>query len=120
LLSPITWGSSHPIIILDATIRHFAFIQISFDPSLRGLEEVSESCEKLNINFPLLRGQHIEDIPKLVKSNKASALMCDFSSLRTHRGWVDGIKKALPGDVPLAQVDAHKIVQIWIASDQQN
>jgi deoxyribodipyrimidine photo-lyase len=119
LLSPITWRSRYPIRILDSTIRHFPFIQISFHPSLRGLVEVSESCEKLNLKFHLLRGQHIEEIPKFVKSNKASALVCDFSPLRIHNGWVDGIKKALPGDVPLVQVDAHNIVQIWIASDKQ-
>jgi deoxyribodipyrimidine photo-lyase len=41
------------------------------------------------------------------------------STLRIHHGWVDGIKKALPGDVPLVQVDARNIVQIWIASDKQ-
>jgi deoxyribodipyrimidine photo-lyase len=100
--------------ILDATIRHFAFIKISFHPSLHGLVEVSESCEKLNINLHLLGGQHIEEFKK---ANKASALVCDFSLLRIHREWVDGIKKALSGDVPLC--DALNIVQIWIASGKQ-
>lgn len=97
---------------LDATIRHFKFM-------LDGLEEVASDCKKLNINFHLLRGQHVIEIPKFVKHNTIGALVCDFSPLRIHRGWVDGIKKALPGGVPLVQVDAHNIVPIWQASDKQ-
>lgn len=97
---------------LDATIRHFAFM-------LDGLAEVAEDCKKLDINFHLLRGQHNEEIPKFVVANKMGALVCDFSPLRIHRTWVDAIKEALPGDVPLVQVDAHNIVPIWIASDKQ-
>lgn len=97
---------------LGATLRHFVFM-------LKGLEEVSNDCHKLNINFHLLRGQHSVEIPKFVKSNGMGALICDFSPLRIHRGWVESIMKALPGDVPLVQVDAHNIVPIWIASGKQ-
>lgn len=97
---------------LDATFRHFNFM-------IKGLEEVSRDCNKLNISFHLLRGKHTEEIPKFVKENKIGALVCDFSPLRIHRGWVDGIKKALTGGIPLVQVDAHNIVPIWITSDKQ-
>lgn len=97
---------------LDATVRHFIFM-------LKGLEEVAKDCKRLNINFHLLRGDHSKEIPNFVKENIFGALVCDFSPLRIHRGWVESIKKALPGDVPLVQVDAHNIVPIWIASDKQ-
>ena len=97
---------------LDATYRHFSFM-------LRGLEEVAKDCIKLDINFHLLRGKHTEEIPEFVKKNKIGALICDFSPLRIHRSWVDGVKKALPSEVPLVQVDAHNIVPIWITSDKQ-
>lgn len=97
---------------LDATIRHFMFM-------LKGLEEVCDDCRRLNINFHLLRGNHSKEIPKFVKENVLGALVCDFSPLRIHRGWVESIKKELPGDVPLVQVDAHNIVPIWMASDKQ-
>ena len=86
---------------------------------LDGLEEVSSGCQKLNINFHLLRGHHGEEIPKFVKSNKIGALVCDFSPLKIHRGWVEAIRKALPSEVPLVQVDAHNVVPIWIASEKQ-
>lgn len=97
---------------MDATLRMFAFM-------LKGLEEVSKDCKNLNINFHLLRGKHIEEIPKFVVENKIGALVCDFSPLRIHRSWVDGIKKELPKDIPFVQVDAHNIVPIWVASDKQ-
>lgn len=97
---------------LGATIRHFAFM-------LKGLEEVQIDCKKLNINFHLLRGNHSKEIPKFVKDNKIGALVCDFSPLRIHRGWVDSIKKSLPSDVPLVLVDAHNIVPIWVTSEKQ-
>ena len=97
---------------LGATIRHFMFM-------LKGLEEVAKDCRRLNVNFHLLRGNHSTEIPKFVKDNEIGALVCDFSPLRIHRGWVESIKKALPGKVPLVQVDAHNIVPIWMASDKQ-
>lgn len=97
---------------LGATLRHFSFM-------IDGLEEVEEDCKKLNINFHLLRGEHVEEIPKFIKATKIGALVCDFSPLRIHRQWVDCVKKKLPEDIPFIQVDAHNIVPIWIASDKQ-
>lgn len=97
---------------MDATLRMFMFM-------LKGLEEVSSDCKKLDINFHLLRGEHSELIPKFVIENNIGALVCDFSPLRIHRAWVETIKTALPRDVPFVQVDAHNIVPVWIASDKQ-
>lgn len=97
---------------MDATLRHFKFM-------LDGLEEVSEDLDKLNINFHLLRGNHTTQIPKFVKDFNIGALVCDFSPLRIHREWVDGINDKLPANVPFIQVDAHNIVPVWAASDKQ-
>lgn len=84
---------------LDATYRHFKFM-------LDGLKEVQVDCENLNINFHLLRGQAGQQVPKFVKDHEMSALICDLSPLRIHRSWVDDVKRNLPCDVPLVQVDA--------------
>ena len=84
---------------LDATFRHFKFM-------LDGLKEVQEDLKDLNINFHLLRGQAGEQIPKFVRSYKMGAVVCDCSPLRIHRGWVDEVRKNLPEDVPLVQIDA--------------
>lgn len=97
---------------LGATLRHYKFM-------LDGLEEVAEDLKKLNISFHLLRGEHSIEIPKFVTDFNIGCLVCDFSPLRIHREWVDKIKKNLPQNIPLVQVDAHNIVPIWTASDKQ-
>jgi deoxyribodipyrimidine photo-lyase len=95
-----------------ATLRTYKFM-------LDGLEEVAEDLKDLDINFHLLRGNHTTQIPKFVKDFGVGALVCDFSPLRIHREWVDGIKDKMPSNVSFVQVDAHNIVPIWIASDKQ-
>lgn len=84
---------------LDATYRHYKFM-------IDGLKEVQSDCENLNINFHLLKGQAGQQVPKFIKDHKMSALICDMSPLRIHRSWVDEVRKSLPVDVPLVQVDA--------------
>jgi deoxyribodipyrimidine photo-lyase len=97
---------------LDATIRQFKFL-------LTGLEEVAKECEKLSIPFHLLRGEAGHLIPDFVKTNKIGGVVCDFSPLRIPTSWTDSVKKNLPKDVPLCQVDAHNIVPVWVTSDKQ-
>lgn len=97
---------------LDATIRHFKFM-------LDGLKEVESECKDLNINFFLLAGDAGAQIPKFVKEHKIGAVVCDHSPLRVPKKWVDDVKKNLPKDVPLCQVDAHNIVPVWVASEKQ-
>uniref|UniRef100_A0A182V452 Deoxyribodipyrimidine photo-lyase n=2 Tax=Anopheles merus TaxID=30066 RepID=A0A182V452_ANOME len=97
---------------LDATIRHFKFM-------LKGLEEVAEECRKLNIQFHLLRGSAGENVPAFVKKHKIGGVVCDFSPLRVPMKWVDEVRKALPMEIPLCQVDAHNIVPVWVTSDKQ-
>ncbi|XP_067008214.1 deoxyribodipyrimidine photo-lyase [Anabrus simplex] len=96
---------------LDATIRHYNFL-------LRGLEEVSEECKQLDIEFHLLIGEAVGVLPTFVEEHKMGAVVVDFSPLRTPMKWVEDVKKKLPSDVPFCQVDAHNIVPCWVASDK--
>jgi deoxyribodipyrimidine photo-lyase len=59
-----------------------------------------------------------EQVPILVKQNSIGGIICDFSPLRIHVGWVKELKKSLPANVPFAQVDAHNVVPCWHASDK--
>ncbi|XP_053662242.1 deoxyribodipyrimidine photo-lyase [Anopheles marshallii] len=96
---------------LDATIRHFKFM-------LAGLEEVANECEKLNIQFHLLRGNAGDNVPEFVRKHKIGSVVCDFSPLRVPMKWVDEVKRSLPVEVPLCQVDAHNIVPVWVTSEK--
>ncbi|XP_035784325.1 deoxyribodipyrimidine photo-lyase-like isoform X1 [Anopheles albimanus] len=96
---------------LEATIRHFKFM-------LKGLEEVATECEKLNIHFHLLRGNAAQNVPAFVKKHRIGGVVCDFSPLRVPMQWVDDVRKTLPMEVPLCQVDAHNIVPVWVTSEK--
>lgn len=84
---------------LEATLRQFKFM-------IDGLKEVQSDCTNLNINFHLLRGEAGEQVSKFVKNHNMGAVVCDFSPLRIHRGWVESLQKKLAADVPFVQVDA--------------
>lgn len=82
---------------LDATLRHYKFL-------VESLEEVSNDCKDLNINFHLLHGVPDTVVVDLVKNNKIGGLVIDFFPLRTPMAWVEEVKNKIPDDVPLCQV----------------
>ncbi|CAG5117961.1 unnamed protein product [Candidula unifasciata] len=94
---------------LEATIRQFGFM-------MKGLAEVEKECRDLNIPFHLLLRVASTSVPNFVKENNIGGIVTDFSPLRTPLKWLDDLKKALPKDVPLCQVDAHNLVPCWVAS----
>jgi len=94
-----------------ATARHYAFL-------LKGLEEVAKDCQALNIQFHLLHGSPGEMLPGFVSDRGLGAVVTDFCPLRERLQWLQEVKKALPKDIPLIQVDTHNVVPCWVASDK--
>ncbi|XP_029970321.1 CPD photolyase [Salarias fasciatus] len=92
-----------------STLRHYSFL-------LKGLEEVSKECRPLDIQFHLLRGAPGEVLPGFVSDRGFGAVVTDFSPLREAVQWLQDVRKALPEDLPLIQVDAHNVVPCWVAS----
>uniref|UniRef100_H3CQU8 Deoxyribodipyrimidine photo-lyase n=1 Tax=Tetraodon nigroviridis TaxID=99883 RepID=H3CQU8_TETNG len=92
-----------------STLRHYSFL-------LKGLEEVAAECKALGIQFHLLRGPAGDLLPGFVSEQQLGAVVTDFSPLREPLTWLEDVKKKLPKDVPLIQVDAHNIVPCWVAS----
>uniref|UniRef100_A0ACB8FBH4 Uncharacterized protein n=1 Tax=Sphaerodactylus townsendi TaxID=933632 RepID=A0ACB8FBH4_9SAUR len=97
---------------LDATIRHFGFM-------LKGLKEVAEECQELDIPFHLLSGIAKDVLPSFVTKHSIGGVVTDFAPLRVPMQWVQDVRERLPPDVPFVQVDAHNIVPCWVASDKQ-
>jgi deoxyribodipyrimidine photo-lyase len=95
---------------LNATSRQYHFM-------LRGLREVEQNLEHLNIPFFLLHGNPEKEIPDFLDDNQACALVSDFSPLRINRY----LKRSMVEQVelPFYEVDAHNIVPAWIASPKQ-
>lgn len=65
-----------------------------------------------------MEGSAAEVLPDWIKKHNMGALICDFCPLRGPMSWVESLKKELPKDVPLVQVDGHNIVPCWVASDK--
>ncbi|KAM7379019.1 hypothetical protein PAMP_004597 [Pampus punctatissimus] len=94
-----------------STLRHYSFM-------LKGLEEVAKKCKTLNIQFHLLHGAASEVLPGFVSDRGLGAVVTDFSPLREPLQWLEDLKKLLPEDIPLIQVDAHNVVPCWVASSK--
>ncbi|XP_037644569.1 CPD photolyase isoform X1 [Sebastes umbrosus] len=95
-----------------STLRHYSFM-------LKGLKEVAKECKTLNIQFHLLHGSPGDILPGFVSDRGLGAVLTDFYPLREPMQWLEDVKKALPKDIPLIQVDAHNVVPCWVASPKQ-
>ncbi len=83
---------------------------------LRGLREVESTLEEQDIPFKLLRGgdEPKVEIEKFCNEVNASAVVTDFSPLRSVLKWRDDFAKETKRSV--RTVDAHNIVPCWVAS----
>ena len=63
-----------------ANIRHYGFM-------LKGLQEVAQKLQKLNIPFVLLQGNPPETLPAYLAKTKSAFLVTDFDPLRLKRAW---------------------------------
>ncbi|XP_034021100.1 deoxyribodipyrimidine photo-lyase isoform X2 [Thalassophryne amazonica] len=96
---------------LEATIRHYGFM-------LKGLQEVQQECQKLDISFHLLMGYAQDVLPRFIMDCGIGGVVTDFCPLRLPTQWVSDMRDELPEDVPFFQVDAHNVVPCWEASSK--
>lgn len=92
---------------LDATNRHYQFM-------VKGLTEVEEQLNQLQVPFFLLEGNPMQKIPAFVERMEIGALIADFNPLRLTREWRDHIAQSI--SVAMVEVDAHNIIPCWISS----
>jgi len=102
-----------PTSFLRMTWRHYYFM-------LGGLKEVAKECRNLNINFHLHSGKadHCFN-PDFLRKFRIGLVVTDFSPLKEHLEDIDKVKKVIPNEVALHQVDAHNVVSCWAVSDKQ-
>ena len=98
-------------VFLGATSRQYGFM-------LRGLKQVEADLARLHIPFRLLLGDPPAMLPTYVAAIGASALVTDFSPLRTSRAWKESVAEALPPQVLFEEVDAHNLVPVSSASNK--
>ncbi|MGM0651906.1 MAG: deoxyribodipyrimidine photo-lyase [Bacillota bacterium] len=95
---------------LEATERQYGFM-------LKGLAEIENLLQTLDISFCLLTGNPEVEIDSFCREQQAGALVCDFSPLKINRQWKEMLVKKLP--VAFYEVDAHNIIPCWVTSSKQ-
>jgi len=93
-----------------ANIRHYGFM-------LKGLQEVQQNLQKLNIPFVLLEGAAPETLPRYLAAIHGGCLVTDFDPLRIKRSWQNEV--AAHKHCSFYVVDGHNIVPCWHASPKQ-
>ena len=109
---------NEPLIVLFNLVDEFleaGFRQYDF--MLRGLEEVEESLQKINIPFYLTTGDPSEEISEFIEETKAGVLVSDFNPINIVRKWKSEINKKI--NIKFYEVDAHNIIPCWAASPKQ-
>jgi len=98
---------------LEMTHRHYNFM-------MEGLKEVAEECKSLNINFHISADKPQECFNStFLEKLDIDLIVTDFSPLREHQEALEEVKKIVPDDVSLHEVDAHNVVPCWVASEKQ-
>lgn len=96
-------------IFLEAAERQYLFM-------LKGLQQVEQRFNELNIPFKILLGNPEETIPIFIEENNVSILVSDFDPLRIKRIWKRDTAKKIK--IPFYEVDAHNIVPCLITSNK--
>ncbi|XP_044735319.1 deoxyribodipyrimidine photo-lyase [Chrysoperla carnea] len=97
---------------LEYNARHYKFL-------IKGLEEVQEECDELNINFNVCVGEPAIQVVDFIESNHIQGVVCDFLPLKDCMQWQESVLNQIDSNqIPFIRVDAHNIVPCWIASDK--
>ena len=94
----------------EANIRQYGFL-------LKGLLELKNKLESLNIEFILSRGKASEVIPRIIDDKLVGTIITDYSPLRVYKKRVSKVLNQTK--VPFYQIDAHNIVPVWKASPKK-
>ena len=94
----------------EANIRQYGFL-------LKGLLELKNKLENLNIEFILSQGRSSEVIPRIIDDKLVGTIITDYSPLRVYKKRVSKVLNRTK--IPFYQIDAHNIVPVWKASPKK-
>ncbi len=111
-------GKTRPLVVCFVMSPSFMCASLrQYDFMLKGLKEVADNLEKLNIPFALRIGPPDCEIVRLANDIRAGVVVTDFDPLRNVEGWQKNAASEL--QVPLIEVDGRNIVPARIVSDKQ-
>ena len=107
-----------PLIVCFQYLGHFPEANIrQYGFQLRGLLELKNKLESLNIEFILSQGRASEVIPRIIDEKVVGTIITDYSPLRVYKKRVSKVLNRTK--IPFYQIDAHNIVPVWKASPKK-
>lgn len=94
----------------EANIRQYGF-------QLKGLLELKDKLENLNIEFILIQGRASEVIPRIIDERSVGTIITDYNPLKVYKKRVNNVLNLTK--IPFYQIDAHNIVPVWKASPKK-
>ena len=107
-----------PLIVCFQYLGHFPEANIrQYGFQLKGLLELKNKLESLNIEFILSQGRASEVIPRIIDEKVVGTIITDHSPLRVYKKRVSKVLNRTK--IPFYQIDAHNIVPVWKASPKK-
>ena len=107
-----------PLIVCFQYLGHFPEANIrQYGFQLKGLLELKNKLESLNIKFILSQGRASEVIPRIIDEKVVGTIITDYSPLRVYKKRVSKVLNRTK--IPFYQIDAHNIVPVWKASPKK-
>ena len=107
-----------PLIVCFQYLGHFPEANIrQYGFQLKGLLELKNKLESLNIEFILSQGRASEVIPRIIDEKVVGTIITDYSPLRVYKKRVSTVLNRTK--IPFYQIDAHNIVPVWKASPKK-
>ena len=107
-----------PLIVCFQYLGHFPEANIrQYGFQLKGLLELKNKLESLNIEFILSQGRASEVIPRIIDEKVVGTIITDYSPLRVYKKRVSKVLNRTK--IPFYQIDAHNIIPVWKASPKK-
>ena len=107
-----------PLIVCFQYLGHFPEANIrQYGFQLKGLLELKNKLESLNIKFILSQGKASEVIPRIIDEKVVGTIITDYSPLRVYKKRVSKVLNRTK--IPFYQIDAHNIIPVWKASPKK-
>ena len=107
-----------PLIVCFQYLGHFPEANIrQYGFQLKGLLELKNKLESLNIEFILSQGRASEVIPRIIDEKVVGTIITDYSPLRVYKKRVSKVLNRTK--IPFYQIDAHNIIPVWKASSKK-
>ena len=107
-----------PLIVCFQYLGNFPTSNIrQYDFLFKGIEELENELNRLNISLFLLQGHAYDVLPELVEKQSIGTIVTDYTPLKIYRKRLNQVLGKV--DIPFYQVDTHNIVPCWVSSDKK-